>query len=259
MVKDNPSGIPDANGHTAEGKPQSVLTVAGLSAGYGEADILHEINLEVAQGEVTTIIGPNGAGKSTLLKALMGYLIPRAGTVHFQGEEVTDIPVHVRVRKGIAFVPQLANVFPSLSVEENLRMGGYTLAREEVAGRIAEQYERFPRLAERRRQRVRTMSGGERQMLALARALMTNPHMLLLDEPTAALSPRIAAEVFEKILEINAQGRTVLIVEQNAELSLRNSAFGVVLANGRNVFDGLADRILHDEKIREAYLGATPE
>lgn len=232
-----------------------ILQAEGLIAGYGDTEILHDIHLDVAEGRITTIIGPNGAGKSTLLKVLMGYLVPRKGHVHFDGNEVTSLPAHTRVSRGIAFVPQLDNVFPSLSVDENLRMGGYTLIRDVLATRLDMQYERFPRLAERRRQRVHTMSGGERQMLALARALMTEPRLLLLDEPTAALSPRIAAEVFEKIQEINAQNRTVLIVEQNAELSLRASALGIVMADGRIAFEGPADRILTDEKIREAYLG----
>ncbi|MFT0533898.1 ABC transporter ATP-binding protein [Castellaniella hirudinis] len=232
-----------------------ILQVQNLVAGYGDTEILHGVQLDVAENQITTIIGPNGAGKSTLLKSLMGFLIPRSGRVLFDGRDITHLAAHSRVLEGIAFVPQLDNVFPSLSVEENLKMGGYTLARDQVAERIALQYERFPRLAERRHQRVHTMSGGERQMLALARALMTEPRLLLLDEPTAALSPRIAAEVFEKIQEINARGRTVLIVEQNAELSLRCSAFGIVMADGKNAFDGPADRILTDEKIREAYLG----
>jgi ABC-type branched-subunit amino acid transport system ATPase component len=233
-----------------------ILQAEHLVAGYGDTEILHDVHLDIADGQITTIIGPNGAGKSTLLKVLMGYLVPRAGHVHFDGSEVTSLPPHTRVSRGIAFVPQLDNVFPSLSVDENLRMGGYTLTRDVLATRLDKQYERFPRLAERRRQRVHTMSGGERQMLALARALMTEPRLLLLDEPTAALSPRIAAEVFEKIQEINAQERTVLIVEQNAELSLRASTLGIVMADGRIAFEGPADRILADEKIREAYLGA---
>uniref|UniRef100_UPI003340102D ABC transporter ATP-binding protein n=1 Tax=Castellaniella defragrans TaxID=75697 RepID=UPI003340102D len=232
-----------------------ILQVKNLVAGYGDTEILHGVELKVAEGRITTIIGPNGAGKSTLLKSLMGFLIPRSGQVLFDGRDITNLAAHIRVLEGIAFVPQLDNVFPSLSVEENLKMGGYTLLRNQLAERIALQYERFPRLAERRRQRVHTMSGGERQMLALARALMTEPRLLLLDEPTAALSPRIAAEVFEKIQEINAMGRTVLIVEQNAELSLRCSAFGIVMADGKNAFDGPADHILTDEKIRDAYLG----
>lgn len=232
-----------------------ILQAQGVVAGYGDTEILHDVQIDVAEGHITTIIGPNGAGKSTLLKSLMGYLIPKSGSVHFDGEDVTQLPAHQRVLRGIAFVPQLQNVFPSLTVEENLKMGGYTLTHELLYSRIQEQYDSFPRLAERRRQRVHTMSGGERQMLALARALMTDPRLLLLDEPTAALSPRIAAEVFEKIMEVNAQGRTVLIVEQNAELSLRSSTFGIVMADGRNAFEGPADRILTDEKIRDAYLG----
>jgi ABC-type branched-subunit amino acid transport system ATPase component len=233
----------------------AVLEVANVFAGYGDTEILRDVSLAVAAGEITTIIGPNGAGKSTLLKALMGYLIPRAGTVRFAGAEVTALPAHERVLKGLAFVPQLDNVFPSLTVAENLRMGGYTLGREELARRTEEQYARFPRLAERRGQRVRTMSGGERQMLALARALMTEPQLLMLDEPSAALSPRLADEVFEKVREINAHGRTVLIVEQNAERSLAISHRGVVMADGRVVFEGPAEGVLKDEKIREAYLG----
>lgn len=234
----------------------ALLEVASVCAGYGDTEILHDVRLEVAERGITTIIGPNGAGKSTLLKAIMGYLIPSAGQVRFQGEDVTTLPAHERVLKGIAFVPQLDNVFPSLTVEENLKMGGYTLTRNQVGPRIAAQYEYFPRLAERKHQRVRTMSGGERQMLALARALMTDPRLLLLDEPSAALSPKIADEVFEKVRDINRQGRTILIVEQNADRSLQISDRGFVMADGRNAFEGPAAEILHDEKIREAYLGA---
>lgn len=237
----------------------ALLEVDHLFAGYGDTEILHDVSVRVEGGEITTIIGPNGAGKSTLLKALMGYLIPRQGTVRFQGDDVTSLPAHQRVLKGLAFVPQLDNVFPSLTVAENLRMGGYTLTRDQLRSRSELQYQRFPRLAERKHQRVRTMSGGERQMLALARALMTEPQLLLLDEPSAALSPRLAEEVFEKVREINAHGRTILIVEQNAERSLAISKRGVVMADGRNAFEGPADRILRDEKIREAFLGAPAE
>ncbi|WP_440997971.1 ABC transporter ATP-binding protein [Arhodomonas sp. SL1] len=238
-----------------------VLEVEGVCAGYGDTQILHDVSLSVVEGELATIIGPNGAGKSTLLKALMGYLIPTAGEVRFNGEAVTTLPAHVRVTKGIAFVPQLDNVFPTLTVEENLVMGGYTFAKDKslLRERMDLQFERFPRLAERRRQRVRTMSGGERQMLAFARALMTEPQLLLLDEPSAALSPKIADEVFAKVSEINAQGRTVIIVEQNADRSLRISDRGVVMADGRKAFEGAAQAILHDEKIREAYLGTGEE
>lgn len=234
----------------------ALLEVAGVFAGYGDTEILHDVQLKVEDRQITTIIGPNGAGKSTLLKSIMGYLIPSAGHVLFDGEDVTALPAHERVRKGVAFVPQLENVFPSLTVEENLKMGGYTLARDQIAQRIQAQYDYFPRLAERKHQRVRTMSGGERQMLALARALMTDPRLLLLDEPSAALSPKIADEVFEKVRDINQQGRTILIVEQNADRSLQISDRGFVMADGRNAFEGPANEVLHDEKIREAYLGA---
>ncbi|MGH7015278.1 MAG: ABC transporter ATP-binding protein [Stellaceae bacterium] len=237
----------------------AVLEVANVFAGYGDTEILHDVTLDVRAGEITTIIGPNGAGKSTLLKALMGYLIPRAGTVRLDGAEVTGLPTHERVLKGLAFVPQLDNVFPALTVAENLRMGGYTLARAELGRRTEEQYQRFPRLAERRGQRVRTMSGGERQMLALARALMTEPQLLLLDEPSAALSPRLADQVFEKVREINGQGRTILIVEQNAERSLAISHRGIVMADGCIAFEGPAEGVLKDEKIRDAYLGTPQE
>src|SRR5699024_4326663 len=236
-----------------------LLQVQGVHAVDGYTETLHDVSLSVAEGELTTIIGPNGAGKSTLLKSIMGYLIPTQGTVHCAGEDITRLRPHERVAKGIAFVPQLANVFPSLTTEENLVMGGYTLSKEETRRRVEQQDAELPRLAERRKQRVRTMSGGERQMLALARALMTDPQLLLLDEPSAALSPRIAEEVFAKVQEINSQGRTVLIVEQNADRSLAISDRGIVMADGRNAFEGDAQHILHDEKIRDAYLGAAAE
>lgn len=237
----------------------ALLDVDGIFAGYGDTEILHDVSLYVEEGEITTIIGPNGAGKSTLLKALMGYIIPTAGRVCLNGVDVTALPAHERVLKGLAFVPQLDNVFPALTVAENLAMGGYTLSKSELEARIADQYARFPRLAERRTQRVRTMSGGERQMLALARALMTDPRLLMLDEPSAALSPRLADEVFAKVREINESGRTVLIVEQNAERSLAISRRGIVMADGRNAFEGPAQGMLEDEKIRDAYLGAPQE
>src|SRR5699024_10966693 len=172
------------------------------------------------------------------IKAIMGYLIPTAGSVNCDGQDINRLRPHERVAKGVAFVPRLANVFPSLTTEEHLIMGGYTLSKSQFRTPIEPRCERLPRCAERRKQRVRTMSGGERQMLALARALMTEPHLLLLDEPTAALSPRIAGEVFEKVKEINAQGRTVLIVEQNADRSLAISDRGVVMADGQNAFEG---------------------
>ncbi|HKJ95347.1 MAG TPA: ABC transporter ATP-binding protein [Gammaproteobacteria bacterium] len=239
----------------AEKSANAALEIDGVYAGYGDTEILHDISTSVAPNEVVTIIGPNGAGKSTLLKTVMGYLIPRSGSVRFEGRDITRLEPNERVRGGIAYVPQLDNVFPSLTVEENLRMGGFTLPKALLKERKEAQYQQFPRLAERRRQRVTTMSGGERQMLAMARALMTDPDLLLLDEPSAALSPKLADQVFEQVRQIHEQGRTVLIVEQNAENALRISHRCVVLVEGRNAFDDRANRVLNDPKIREAYLG----
>ena len=239
----------------AQGAP-SVIEVDGVHAGYGEAEILHAVGLSIARDEIVTIIGPNGAGKSTLLKAVMGYVVPTRGRIRFRGEEVTTLRPDQRARIGIAYVPQLEHTFTSLTVEENLRMGGYTLDRDTLNRRIREQYERFPRLAERRRQRVRTMSGGERQQLAMARALMTDPQVVLLDEPSAALSPKLAGQVFDQVRQIHAEGVAIGIVEQDAQRSLEISDRGYVLVDGRNAFTDSADRILVNEEIRRLYLGA---
>lgn len=245
-----------ANGGT---ELMALLEVRDCYAGYGEAQILHGVNLHVDQGEIVTIIGPNGAGKSTLLKVIMGYLIPTQGDVVLGERDITRLRADQRVHTGLAYVPQLDNVFPSLTVMENLRMGGYTLGRKQVRRRIEARLEQFPRLAERRHQRVRTMSGGERQMLAMARALMTDPDVMLLDEPSAALSPVMVEQVFATIADVNDQGKTVLIVEQEAQTALEASDRGYVLAAGANVVTDRADRILNDDKVRKAYLGGGAE
>jgi ABC-type branched-subunit amino acid transport system ATPase component len=233
-----------------------LIDVDNIVAGYDGSEILHGVSLTVRDREVVTIIGPNGAGKSTLLKAIMGYVVVRSGEVRLQGDAVTRLAPDQRVRRGIAYVPQLENVFPSLTVWENLKMGGYLLSREAAARRIEELCSDFPLLAERRRQRVQTLSGGQRQLLALARALMTDPEVILLDEPSAALSPVMADEVFGKISEIRDRGKAVLIVEQEAERSLEISHRGYVLVDGRNAFEDSAQSILHNDKIRGAFLGA---
>ena len=232
-----------------------LVEVNNIFAGYDGNEILHGLSLTVRDREVVTIIGPNGAGKSTLLKAIMGYLVPRSGEVLLRGEAITRLAPDQRVRKGIAYVPQLENVFPSLTVWENLRMGGYLLSRQEAAQRMEALCVDFPLLAERRRQRVQTLSGGQRQLLALARALMTDPDLILLDEPSAALSPVMADEVFDKISEIRDRGKAVLIVEQEAERSLEISHRGYVLVDGRNAFEDSAHSILYNDKIRGAFFG----
>ncbi len=235
----------------------ALVDVVDVVAGYNGNETLHGINLHLRDSEVVTIIGPNGAGKSTLLKVIMGYLVPSGGAVRLRGQAITRLPPDQRVKRGMAYVPQLDNVFPSLTVWENLRMGGYLLPRQEVANRIERLYAEFPLLAERRWQRVHTLSGGQRQLLAIARALMTDPDVILLDEPSAALSPRMADEVFDKVGQIRDQGKAVLIVEQEAERSLEISHRGYLLVDGRNAFDGDARSILDNEKIRGAFLGAS--
>jgi ABC-type branched-subunit amino acid transport system ATPase component len=233
----------------------ALIEVDNIFAGYDGSEILHGVSLTVGEREVVTIIGPNGAGKSTLLKAIMGYVVPRSGSVRLRAETITRLSPDQRVRRGIAYVPQLENVFPSLTVWENLRMGGYLLSRQAAARRIEELCSDFPLLGERRRQRVQTLSGGQRQLLALARAMMTDPDLILLDEPSAALSPIMADEVFDKVAEIRDRGKAVLIVEQEAERSLEISDRGYVLVDGRNAFEDSAHSILHNEKIRGAFLG----
>ena len=246
----------ERNDPTAQSASAStLLEVDNIFAGYDGSEILHGLSLAVRDREVVTIIGPNGAGKSTLLKAIMGYLVPRSGEVRLRGEAINRLAPDQRVRKGIAYVPQLENVFPSLTVWENLRMGGYLLSRQETASRMEALCTDFPLLAERRRQRVQTLSGGQRQLLALARAMMTDPQLILLDEPSAALSPVMADEVFDKISAIRDRGKAVLIVEQEAERSLEISHRGYVLVDGRNAFEDDAQSILYNDKIRGAFFG----
>jgi ABC-type branched-subunit amino acid transport system ATPase component len=232
-----------------------LLIVEGLRAGYGEIDILEDVDLVVGANEIISIIGPNGAGKSTLLRAIMGYVTITKGHVRLDGQDLGALGSDERARLGMGYVPQLDNVFPSLSVRENMRMGGYTLDRDTRRERTEEMYRIFPKLLERQTQGVSSLSGGERQMLALARALMTKPRIMLLDEPSAALSPRMTGEVFEHIEQIRKSGCAVVIVEQEARGALDISDRGYVLANGRNAFSDRADRLLANDKIREAYLG----
>jgi ABC-type branched-subunit amino acid transport system ATPase component len=234
-----------------------LLQVSGVFAGYDAAEVLHGVSITLGAREAVTIIGPNGAGKSTLLKVIMGYLSPSAGEVRLGGEAITRLATERRVGKGLAYVPQLDNAFPSLTVLENLRMGGYLLPRREAGLRIERLAAEFPLLAERRHQRVQTLSGGQRQLLAIARALMTEPTVMLLDEPSAALSPLMADEVFDKVVAIRARGTAILIVEQEAERALEISDRGYVLVDGRNAFEDRAAAILGNERIRSAFLGGT--
>jgi len=233
-----------------------VLATEGLTAGYvADAHVIDAVTVGVREGEIATVVGPNGAGKSTLLKTIFGLLEPRRGEVLLRGETIAGLAPHAIAGRGLSYVPQLDNVFPSLTVEENLELGA--LDRGEVRDRIGDMYDVFPRLGERRRQAAGTMSGGERQMLAMARALMPHPKVLLLDEPSAGLAPAFVETIFEKVREINEAGVTVVMVEQNARRALAMSDRGYVLDLGRNRFEGAGRELLEDPKVVDLYLGGT--
>ena len=238
---------------TADG---AVLTAEDVVAGYvPEVDILNGVSVSVAEGEVVTVVGPNGAGKSTLIKTIFGLLAPRRGRISFRGEDIAGTKPHEITRRGLSYVPQLDNIFPNLTVEENLEIG--SLDRSRTSERIDRMYELFPRLGERTGQAAGTMSGGERQMVAMARALMPDPQVLLLDEPSAGLAPAFVDAIFEKIEEINREGVTIVMVEQNARRALAMSNRGYVLDVGQNRFEGGGQELLDDEKVAELYLGGT--
>jgi len=233
----------------------TLLEISNIVSGYGGTDVLHGVSMYVDQDEIVTIIGPNGAGKSTLFKTIMGYLIPTAGSILFSGEEVTHLEPNRKVERGMAYVPQLENVFPSLTVQENLEMGGYSKDKEAAKKGIEYAYRIFPVLKQKRNKRASTLSGGERQMLAMGRALMTKPNLILLDEPSAGLAPKVTEAVFDQILNLHKEGVGIIIIEQDAYRSLSISDRAYVLAMGQNQFDDSADKILNNEQIREAYLG----
>lgn len=234
----------------------AVLAIEGIEAGYfPDVPILNGVAVHVGAGEMVTIVGPNGAGKSTLVRVVIGLLVPWRGTVRLRGEDVTGRKPHSIVARGTGYVAQRDNVFPTMTVAENLELGALTLRRGDADARRDWLLGLFPRLAERRNQPAGTLSGGERQMLALARALMADPQVLLLDEPSAGLSPIAMDLIFEKIAEINDSGIAVLMVEQNARRALAMSHRGYVLDGGRNRFEGSGRELLHDSKVVDLYLG----
>jgi len=232
----------------------ALLEVSGLRAGYAEVDILHGVNLAVNQDEIVCVVGPNGAGKSTLMKSIFGLVRVRDGRIVFQGEDITGLGPSQIVRRGMCYVPQNNNVFPSLTVEENLEMGAF-IRQGDFRRKMEEMFELFPILKERRRQKAGTMSGGQQQMVAMARALMLDPKLILLDEPTAGLSPKFAELVLEKVTEINRMGVSVLMIEQNARAGLAISHRGYVLTMGRNRLDDTGQALLANEEVGRLFLG----
>jgi neutral amino acid transport system ATP-binding protein len=232
-----------------------VLETQALVAGYSaELDILNGVSITVDAGEIVTVVGPNGAGKSTLMKSIIGLVAPRRGQVLLRGEEITGRRPHEIVRLGLGYVPQRENVFENMTVTENLELGAIGRSRADVASRMQQLLQLFPRLGERRKQLVGTMSGGERQMVAMARALMPKPGILLLDEPSAGLAPMFVQAMFQQVAEINAAGVSILMVEQNARAALALSHRGYVLDLGRNAFEGPGRQLLDDPRLAELYL-----
>jgi branched-chain amino acid transport system ATP-binding protein len=233
-----------------------ILTVRDLAAGYGKSEVLHGVNMAIKQGEIVTMVGANGAGKSTTLRSIFGLTTIRGGQIQFKGHDVIGRRSHELVGLGLAFVPQERSVFPSLTVYENLEMGGYSLSREKTAERIDVMFTHFPRLKERRQQKAGTLSGGERQMLAIARGLMTDPDLLMLDEPSLGLAPLVVADLFEEVQRVNAHGTTVFLVEQNARRALAIAHRAYVLELGEVRFEGAGSELLNNPDVQRAYLGA---
>jgi branched-chain amino acid transport system ATP-binding protein len=232
-----------------------LLEVKGLEVGYGGIRAVKGVDFEVGEGELVCLIGANGAGKSTTLRAVCGLLAARAGSIRYEGKDIAGTPVHELPRRGLVMVPEGRGIFAQLTVEENLAMGAFMRDDSDVARDMERRYETFPRLKERRRQTAGTLSGGEQQMLAMGRALMARPKLLLLDEPSMGLAPRLVAKIFEIVREIAKEGVTILLVEQNARLALEVASRGYVMESGNITLAGESTQLLADPKVREAYLG----
>jgi hypothetical protein len=234
-----------------------IIRFEDVNVSYGAVAALQGVSLQVEEGAIVALIGANGAGKTTLLNALTGGVSVKQGKIFFRGEDITNVKSHLIVRKKIAHVPEGRHIFAELTIEENLRIGAYTLGKqkEKIDELIAQNYELFPVLAERRNQQGGTLSGGEQQMLAIARGLMMEPDVVLLDEPSLGIAPIVVESIFEFIVKINKMGKTIFLVEQNANLALETASYVYVLENGRIVNENRSEILLQDDSIKRAYLG----
>jgi ABC-type branched-subunit amino acid transport system ATPase component len=233
----------------------TILEAENITAGYtSEVNILSNVSMQLESGQIVSIIGPNGAGKSTLLKTIFGILKPAKGKIRLRGEDITGLKPDKIAKKGISYVPQINNVFPSLTIQENLDMGAF-IRSDDYSQRLDQIYQLFPILGERKKQKAGQLSGGQRQMVAMGRALMVDPQVLLLDEPSAGLAPNLVEMIFEKIIDINKTGVSMIIVEQNAREALKMADHGYVLAMGRNVLDDSGKALLNNEEVGRLYLG----
>ena len=233
-----------------------LLKVDGITCGYGDMQVLTDVSIQVQRGEVVSIIGPNGAGKSTVMKAVFGLLHPWTGKIEFDGVDISRHEPYQIVETGMCYVPQVANVFTELTVDENLDMGAFVRSDDQVGQRKQQIFELFPRLHERRRQKAGKMSGGERQMVAMGSALMLDPKLILLDEPSAGLAPKMVDHIFERIVHVNREFNiAVMMVEQNAKQSLQMAHRGYVMASGENRVEGTGDELLNDPDVARLYLG----
>ncbi len=255
----NPKGqgsvVPKGSGKAHQSPGGPFLIGQSMTGGYGKGpDILHDCTIAVEQGEIAVIVGPNGAGKSTAMKAVFGMLDVRSGHVKLDGEDITGLSPQDRVAKGMGFVPQTSNIFTSMTVEENLEMGAF-IRRDDFRGTLAQVYDLFPILKDKRNQAAGELSGGQRQQVAVGRALMTKPKVLMLDEPTAGVSPIVMDELFDRIIEVARTGIPILMVEQNARQALEIADKGYVLVQGANAYTGTGKELLADPEVRKSFLG----
>jgi ABC-type branched-subunit amino acid transport system ATPase component len=234
---------------------KNILVIENLTGGYGKLPIVFDINLVVREGEILSIIGPNGSGKSTLMKIIVGVASLHNGRIIFDENDISHEPPEKRILRGIGYLPQLNNIFPDLTVEENLELGGYHLAKNEIRDRINRVYELFPLLKERRRLLAGSLSGGERQMLAIGRVLMSDPKLIIFDEPSAGLAPKIVVAIFDVIKKIREMGKTIILIEQLAKKALENSDRGVLMRSGRIVLIDESKKLLSSEELGRTFLG----